>query len=329
VDEPDAVENKILDSSYITDAKNHAVWAVVHELLPNIPHLYPTITGITLKTIGGKVTTTFAEDLDAIVGYLPIPLHLSHILTVPIAELQKVKGLDIDVDRVQWKGETYAFKKSGEALEGTLRELTILDKLSESPHILDLKAIVVNRDNTIRGFLSPFFDAGDLVNVFCTAREKQGLTDYADATVFDWPLKLSWACQITYGVVQLHSISAYNGDLKPKNVLVSSEGRAILIDFLPMGISEPFAAPEVWGKCHDGVTEFQSVLTAPADVYSLGLLLHMVAEEKLRDIHPIVWRDGRSCTWYREIVESCLVLDPKARPSAAEVLSLLEKGGRH
>jgi hypothetical protein len=52
----------------------------------------------------------------------------------------------------------------------------------------------------------------------------------------------------------------------------------------------------------------------------------MIVEEKLRDIRPVVWRDGRTCTWYKEVVERCLVSDPQARPSAAEVLSALEKG---
>jgi hypothetical protein len=57
------------------------------------------------------------------------------------------------------------------------------------------------------------------------------------------------------------------------------------------------------------VTEFASVLTAPADVYSLGVLLYVVAEEKLGSTQPIVWRDGRTCAWYREIVERCLDLE--------------------
>ena len=259
--EPEAVENKILDSSYFTGVKDNAINDVVFELLPTIPHFYPTITGITLKTIGGKLTTTFAEGVDEIINYLPIPSHLSHILTVPISELRKVRGLDMDVDRVKWQGETYAFKRTGEDLKGTIRELAILDKLSKSPYILDLHAIVINRDNAIRGFLSPFIHAGDLESVFRREREKRGLTDAGDVLCFDWPIKLSWACQITRGVVQLHSISAFNGDLKPQNVLIGPAGQAILIDFLPVGISEPFAAPEVLEKCHDGVTEFESVLS--------------------------------------------------------------------
>jgi len=327
-DEPDAIENKILDTSYLdTDDKYHAVWDVVDELLPTIPHFYPTITGITLKTVGGRITAAFAEDEDEIIDYLPIPSHLSHVLAVPITELQRVAKLDMDVDRVKWQGRTYAFKKTGESLKGTLRELTILDKLSSSPYIIDLTAIVVNRDSiTIRGFLSPFIHAGDLQRVFRDARQNRFLAcaDKSDATpLFDWSLRFSWACQITRGVVGLHAISAYNGDLKPKNVLIGSSGQAILIDLLPMGFSEAFTAPEVLQKSHDGIT----VLTASADVYSLGLLLYVVAEEKWWDIHPIEWRDtpGTSA-WYREIVRKCLALDPDARPSAAEVLFLLEKG---
>ena len=56
-----------------------------------------------------------------------------------------------------------------------------------------------------------------------------------------------------------------------------------------MSLSETFAAPEVLQKNHDGITKFESVLTASADVFSLGLLLYIVAEEKWQDIHPIEW----------------------------------------
>ena len=330
-DEPDAIENKILDSPCITvsDDKNHIVCDAINEIFPNIPHFYPTFTGITMKTVSGILTATFAEDVDAIIPYPPIPSHLSHILTVPITELERYNWLDKDVDRVKWQGEFYAFKKTEENRSGTLHELTILDKLSKSPHIIDLKAIVINRDNTIRGFLTPFFHAGDLVNVIHKARKKQGLTDETDITVIDWPIKLSWACQIAHGTVDLHSISAYSGDLHPKNVLINSEGRAILIDFVSIGFAEPFVAPEVLEKYYGGETSFEDMWTGPADIYALGLLLYAIAEEKLGDVRPdgpVVWRAGRTRTWYREVVERCLRTDPTARPSASEVLSLLENG---
>ncbi|KAF9511727.1 hypothetical protein BS47DRAFT_1486664 [Hydnum rufescens UP504] len=309
-DEPDAIENKIIDSSDETDDKASAVLDVVHELLPTIPHFYPTITGITLKTIGGKITATFGEDVVAIIQYLPIPSHLSHIPTAPINELQKVSNLGFWEERVVWKGETYVFKMIIGNLQDTLRQLTVLDKLSGSPHIVNVEAIVTNRDSdTVRGFLAPFMSSGDLEGAFYIARQTQ---------------RLSWARQITCGVVDLHSLSVYKGDLAPKNVHIAS-GQVVL-DLTAIGFSPEFVAPEVLEEYGDDISESGSELTASGDVYSLGLLLYVVAEEKCEDIDPTKWHDGRTCAWYKEIVKRCLVSDPEARPSAAEVLSLLEKG---
>ncbi|KAF9516051.1 hypothetical protein BS47DRAFT_1341383 [Hydnum rufescens UP504] len=50
-------------------------------------------------------------------------------------------------------------------------------------------------------------------------------------------------------IVELQSVSAYNGYLKPKNVLINSSGQATPIDFLPMGTSDAFVAPEVPVSC--------------------------------------------------------------------------------
>ena len=99
-----------------------------------------------------------------------------------------------------------------------------------------------------------------------------------------------------------------------------------LIDFLPIGISKAFTAPEFLEKVHDGITEFKSILAASVDVYLLGLMLYMVAEEKFRDIYPIVWHDRQMSKWYREIVERCLISDPDSRLLAVEVLLLLQSG---
>lgn len=43
--------------------------------------------------------------------------------------------------------------------------------------IFDLKAIFINCNNPIRGFLSPFVHVSDLESVFSLAQEKQGLAD--------------------------------------------------------------------------------------------------------------------------------------------------------
>lgn len=150
----------------------------------------------------------------------------------------------------------------------------------------------------------------------------RGLAEDADTATIDWPLKLSWACQITQAVIELHAISVYNGDLKPQNVLIDSTGQAVLI-----GISHEFAAPEVLEKWHEHGASFESVLTAQADIYSLGVTLWAVAEEKWRGTRSPVWRDGIMPAWCRDIVHKCLLTDPLMRPSSMEVPSLLNSGG--
>jgi serine/threonine protein kinase len=110
-------------------------------------------------------------------------------------------------------------RKTHEDLERTLR-LAIIDQLAKLPNTINLVAVVVNHDNTVRGFLTPFMRSGDLESVFKKARQSIGLGDDDDATAFEWSLKLSWAHQIAQGVVELHAISAYNGDLKPQDVFI-------------------------------------------------------------------------------------------------------------
>jgi hypothetical protein len=129
---------------------------------------------------------------------------------------------------------------------------------------------------------------GGLESVFRPARRTRGFMDETvRATLFDWLLGLSWACQIMRGIVELQSVSAYNEDLKSKNVLINSSGQAPLFDFLLVGNSRSPGGRE---KYHGGVTEFQSVLTVSADAHPPNLLLYTVTEEKC-----VEWQYGRTC----------------------------------
>ncbi|KIM43850.1 hypothetical protein M413DRAFT_68689, partial [Hebeloma cylindrosporum] len=331
--EPDCVENRILDSKSWENMALEAVQKIYPRFPIGINSSYDTVTHITIETVGGKLTATITEDLDAIIPYLPIPLSLSHILTVPITELKHIRLLDLDVDRVIWRGDTYAFKRIfPDSQRYTERELPVIDRLANSPCIINLVAIVVINDNAIRGFLTPFISSGDLKSVFTAARQSLGLSADLDATAFEWPVKLSWARQITQGAVELHAIGAYNGDLKPRNVLIDSTGQALLIDFLSTGVTDGFAAPEVLKMYNIQGIPIEDVLSAPADVYSLGLVLWTVAEESrltgrlnfnLPDYHSGILQCGEKGR--PRIVYRCLVLSPEVRPSATEVLSLLER----
>ena len=157
--ETDCVENTILDYNLQNSMnKENGVLDALLQLYPDFPTsttpFYNTATRITIETISGKLTATVTEDLDAIISYPPIPSSLSHVPTAPITELTPIKPVYMDVNRVKWRGGTYAFKRANEELEGTLCELAILARLANSPYIINLVAIVVNYDNTVRGFLS-------------------------------------------------------------------------------------------------------------------------------------------------------------------------------
>lgn len=68
-------------------------------------------------------------------------------------------------------------------------------------------------------------------------------------------------------MVEQHTISAHNGDLKPQNVLIDPTSRALLIDFLPMDISDGLAALELLEMSnHSHGIAFESVLSVPADI---------------------------------------------------------------
>ena len=121
------------------------------------------------------------------------------------------------------EGSTYAFKKTGPDLKCTLHECVIINQLANSPNIINLMAIVINHDNTICGFVTPFMCSGDLESIFEKVCKNISLGD-DHATTFKWPPKRAWACQITQAMAELHAILAYNGDLKPQNILIDPTG---------------------------------------------------------------------------------------------------------
>ncbi|TDL18957.1 kinase-like protein, partial [Rickenella mellea] len=302
--------------------KMTALYGILDEKLPNIPKFYPTVTCITLENVQGCTSATVTEDKEEIVNYIPIPSHLSHIPTVQITELYKVTSLYMDVDRVIWQNQSWAFKLTGHNPEGNLREISKLDQLSHSPFIIQIKAIVIDRQNVIRGFITPFMPRGDLSNVLDMEHREQGLSnDGCNAIV--WSIKLAWARQITRGVADLHAIPTYHGDIKAANVLIDETGHALLIDLCPMGITDAFAAPEILAIIDDHATEFESKLTAMADIYSLGLLLYALAEETSSIAMPLIWRNEGTPMWYRDAVQRCIAEDCRARPTAAELLHSL------
>ncbi|TIB39672.1 hypothetical protein E3P86_01013 [Wallemia ichthyophaga] len=149
-----------------------------------------------------------------------------------------------------------------------------------------------------------------------------------------------------YALSFLHKSGIIHRDIKAANILINSVGRVLLCDFgvsasLPSASSKrttfigtPYwMAPEVIAHGADAVNgrEYDS----KADIWSLGITIYEMCQgrpplsdqEAMKAIFLITRSpparlpdDGKYSREMRELVGSCLVSDPKSRPSADELL---------
>ena len=164
-----------------------------------------------------------------------------------------------------------------------------------------------------------------------------------DATAsppWPWSLSASLAMQLAEALDAAHAVGLVHRDVKPANVLVEASGRVRLVDF---GLARATDGAE------DRVTRTGAVLGTPAymapeqlegtavgpqaDVFALGVVLYRL----LSGVHPFT-RDSAHATALAvstakhrpleervpevpaslvAVVESCLALDPGARPADA------------
>jgi serine/threonine-protein kinase len=154
-----------------------------------------------------------------------------------------------------------------------------------------------------------------------------------------------WVGDVAAGLTTLHEAGLVHRDVKPENVQVTPEGRAVLLDFgmlrpttgetvtatgMVLGTPE-FLAPEQVEGTRAG---------APADVYALGCLAYELLEgrppyrggieevlvRKLRDPPPPPRTPLGQAAW--GVLESALARDPSVRPTARELARLLPEALR-
>lgn len=188
-----------------------------------------------------------------------------------------------------------------------------------------------------------------VVGVFDTIRDKYGnieaiveedvegqLLSAEMATGMNMGRKLSLLYQIACGVADMHRAGRIHRDLKPNNMKVRPDGLLKIFDF---GIStiladgdqtqigkgtRGFRAPELSGKPPITVTD-------RCDCYSFGVIAHQLfADGNLATAFlnkpPSPLATGISFTHIagisrrlREILSSCLEVDPSTRPCAVEL----------
>jgi eukaryotic-like serine/threonine-protein kinase len=163
---------------------------------------------------------------------------------------------------------------------------------------------------------------------------------------FDEDRLRSSLCQIAEGLTALHSAGKVHRDIKPSNVMVTKEGRVVVLDFgLVHDLTDASARSDVIAGTVPYMAPEQATTSRvgpAADWYSVGVILYQVLTGTLpfggppaqvllakrrfvppppRERAPNVPRDLEA------LCMSMLHIDPARRPSGPEVLSRLRAAG--
>eukprot|EP01125_Pyxidicula_operculata_P008727 TRINITY_DN2902_c0_g1_i1.p1 TRINITY_DN2902_c0_g1~~TRINITY_DN2902_c0_g1_i1.p1 ORF type:complete len:466 (-),score=128.10 TRINITY_DN2902_c0_g1_i1:22-1419(-) len=165
-----------------------------------------------------------------------------------------------------------------------------------------------------------YFQLGDLFNMLHKNIEKYPLSLIQ---------RIRMAHQCASAIAHIHSKNVLHRDIKSMNILVSEDFTCKLTDFgcakinmenamyKTMAIGTPvWMAPEVNTGVYDSA----------ADVFSLGLVLYEIFERKIPP-YDMQTRKHSMPDQYRSssVVSPCLLLDPKMRPTASQVVSVIDK----
>ena len=173
-------------------------------------------------------------------------------------------------------------------------------------------------------------------------RASEPTADGDDVVLFDERRLRSALRQLASGLEALHRANMIHRDLKPSNVMVTPEGRVVLLDFgLVADMSTQASSSTVVGTA-EYMSPEQAMSKPPgpaSDWYSVGVMLYQALtgrvpidgaplEVMMRKQHR---RPPRRIAGapadLSELCVSLLALDPDARPTGADVLSKLAARG--
>lgn len=153
-----------------------------------------------------------------------------------------------------------------------------------------------------------------------------------------WPALLALAAELAGALTAVHRADLVHGDIKPSNIMLGSDGHAVLMDF---GAAEDQAAAARFGVLGSPLCmapeqlEGANVTTA-ADLYSLGVVLHYAATGRYPlhaatmaglqaahdafDASKALQQQAHLPRAFRDLVADLLARDPAGRPDATSCM---------
>lgn len=206
-----------------------------------------------------------------------------------------------------------------------LNEIRILASVNH-PNVISYKQAFFDNESESLCIVMEYADGGDLYQRILEYKKKGA--SMSENFLWHVLIKLSRALKI------LHELNIMHRDLKSANVFLSKDGKVKLGDMNVSKVAKEgmnhtqtgtpyYASPEVW---KDDPYDVKS------DIWSLGCVLYEAAAlrppfqaEDMKSLYKKVIRGSFSpLTGYSEdfnsIISSLLTLDPKKRPTAAEIL---------
>ncbi|OQR89472.1 protein kinase [Achlya hypogyna] len=238
------------------------------------------------------------------------------------------RGGEGTVNRGLLRGRIVAVKKTHGDPEALQRE-AITTKKCKSPYLLPLVAVVEEGDPAL---VLEIMDGGDLRKYLNNKRD--GVPVAVEYSTFE----VAWV--IANAIADLHHAGLLHRDLKSKNVLLSSTHYIRVAD---QGIAKENATLNTLGVgtlqwMAPEVLKSESVYSYAADIYSFGVILteldtyqmpfagfsDVAILSKVQAGNQPTLRANCS-PWLRDLATACMAFDPTQRPSANDVVHILQR----